>query len=264
MTDETNSLVSDSQASSPVPSSGGVLSDDNALKLMSVDTSDVGDYIEERRFQDARGNGDATAYTSETKEKRLERIKRSLDAARSAGVDPFTGREAVDGGENEQAQTEDSGAREQQIREQAQKEARFDLRARELDRHMPEARHQIAAVLEVFPLGETLEQEILDSPYGPQILYEMSNIPQAIDEINRKTPREIAKIVSFMEGRYMENARGASAAPQAPAPRTRTKAPPPLRTLTGGATPKADIHQLAKNDDVSAYVAERRRQGGRR
>ena len=38
-----------------------------------------------------------------------------------------------------------------------------------------------------------------------------------------------------------------------PNPKTKTSAPPPLKTPTGGASPPADLTSLAKSDDATAY-----------
>ena len=51
---------------------------------------------------------------------------------------------------------------------------------------------------------------------------------------------------------------------EVPKAKTQTQAPKPLTTPQGGAAPAKDLMQLAKAEDITAYVQERRRQDAAR
>lgn len=87
---------------------------------------------------------------------------------------------------------------------------------------------------------------------GPLIAYNLAKDPDLADRLNAMSPREALLEIGEL--------RAKAALPER---KTQTKAPAPLRTVTGGAAATATLHDLANSDDVTEYVAARRKAGQR-
>jgi hypothetical protein len=119
-------------------------------------------------------------------------------------------------------------------------------------------------------MGETIslyqpEQAIIDhlteSQFGPQIAERLYQNPEAISELNKLPPAEMRRLLSRLEGVIMAEQNFAAQTGQAVQPRRVSKAPPPFRSPSGGASPPSDAFQLAqRGEDVSDYVRFRRQQ----
>lgn len=92
-------------------------------------------------------------------------------------------------------------------------------------------------------------EEIRDSEKGPMLAYHLAKNPHVAAELNAMSPRDAAREMGRLEAKV--------ALPQR---KIQTQAPAPLSALKGGSAPTADIHALAKSDNVDAYVAARRAQ----
>ncbi len=98
------------------------------------------------------------------------------------------------------------------------------------------------------PLPNMVRDKIAEADNGPQILYYLAKNPSAARELYESTPVDAL----YQIGRLDEK----MALPEA---RRSSKAPPPMTTPRGGASPPRDIHQLAsKSESIDDYVRARR------
>ncbi|HWL05697.1 MAG TPA: hypothetical protein VNQ99_12310 [Xanthobacteraceae bacterium] len=100
-------------------------------------------------------------------------------------------------------------------------------------------------------ISDAVRDELLDSDQGPLLLYHLAKNPATAQHLNRLSPREVAREIGRME-----------ASLNLPSPRTQTKAPAPLASVNGGASPPTNLASLAKSDDASAYWEARRKGAG--
>lgn len=96
--------------------------------------------------------------------------------------------------------------------------------------------------------SDTVRDLVLDSDVGPELAYFLAKNPSVAKNLNSLSPLQAAKQLGQIEASLSR--------PQAKA----TKAPPPIKPPSGGASPPVDLTSLAKSDDVSAYAAMRRKQ----
>jgi hypothetical protein len=170
---------------------------------------------------------------------------------------------AIQEGRQQQEFQEALAARDAEIRTQAE----LNLRVQAFAEKTPDFYQTIKDFDEVF--GDTVPPLATDlikrSPLGPEIAYLIAK-----DAFNFENSYGIADQMAAIANDPVSQARMVGALEQViyaqrkgqsmPMQRA-TKAPPPLNPVRGGASPPKDIHGLAKSDDVSDYVAARRRSG---
>lgn len=98
-------------------------------------------------------------------------------------------------------------------------------------------------------LSEHVAGAVFSSENGPAVLNHLLDNPELADEISAMTPMQAAVRIGRLDAAFGNKPT-----------RTVTKAPPPLKSPTGGTAPPQTPTDLAKSDDVSAYVALRRQQ----
>lgn len=84
---------------------------------------------------------------------------------------------------------------------------------------------------------------------GPELAYYLAKNPDVADELNELEPYEAAIRIGELKPKL-------SLAQS----RKQTQAPPPLKGLSGGAAPSKSIAELAKADDLSAYIEARNKE----
>jgi hypothetical protein len=107
---------------------------------------------------------------------------------------------------------------------------------------------------QIGPLSEGLRDLIASSDQGPVILYHLAKNPSAARDLNSYGIVDAAREVGRLEAKL------------SPAPKKETKAPPPLSTPKGGASPPRDVYGLAKSseridDYVKARLAQMKKDG---
>jgi hypothetical protein len=226
---------------------------DKALRSMA-ESDDASDYIAERRDQEAEARGGDGPEQPHRKQERLDRFRRALNRARQEG-EPSASQPQITQAE----QPSDVPDTEAAIRH-ARADAQFELRAREFMKKDSAFEATCKETFSLFPPAPHLYEAILHSAAGPQILYEFAKTPEAIEIVNNMSPADASRLIATVEGHIMamEDMKAQSARiPQ----RRQTSAPPPMRTPSGGASkPATSLHDLARRDDVSDFIAERRRQ----
>ncbi len=95
---------------------------------------------------------------------------------------------------------------------------------------------------------DTVRDLVLESDKGPELAYFLAKNPAVAKNLNSLSEREAAKQIGALEATLSR--------PQAKT----TKAPPPIRPPSGGASPPVDLQSLAKSDNADAYIAMRRKQ----
>jgi hypothetical protein len=258
MTDELNGT--DHEASPKAAPSGGAApsreSKDEALRLMAQ-ADDAADFVAEKRDREAEHRDEPEPPPKRAS--RHERYKRAIERLRQENLQLRGSDPAADGSASAPgAPTRNSEASADQER-RIRQEAAFELRAKDYFRENPTARDEIGATLSVHQPADHVTEVILKSEIGPALVHELSKYPDAVLDLNRSPPAEVARVLGIVEGRL--RAQQAFAERQNRTPQRRmTGAPAPLSTLRGGAGATSDLHELAKSDDVSAYAAARRRQ----
>lgn len=128
----------------------------------------------------------------------------------------------------------------------------FEDRADAFKALTPDFDSKVGDLLKALPSGlaNHVTEELLESEVGPALLYQLASDPRKAAEINAMSPIEVAREIGRLEGKT-----------SLPKPRTTTTAPPPLNTLSGGAS-------LTKNNpadmSMDEYVAWRKAGGGSR
>ena len=215
---------------------------------------DVSDYAAERRDREAEARGSDEAETPHRKQERLERFRRALDRARQEGEPSAAEANASD------YAPEQTGDRDAEIR-QARADAQFELRAHQFMQEAPDFEDMVRGAFSVFPPSQHLKAAILQSPIGPELAYEIAKEPEAISVLNNMPQAEAARLIGVIEGRLVHLRDERKRAEAAQANRRHSNAPPPMRIPSGSMSkPSSSLHDLAKKDDVSEYVAIRNRQ----
>jgi hypothetical protein len=84
---------------------------------------------------------------------------------------------------------------------------------------------------------------------GPLLAYQLAKTPGLAAELNAMSPRDAAREIGRLEAK--------AALPER---KVTTKAPAPLRPVSGGAAATVSLVDLAKSDDAEGYIAARRAQ----
>jgi hypothetical protein len=249
--------------------------DDKALELIGNAPGPVEDYIHERRANEekeqAEDRGERHVITRTDRAEQAERIRRALHAAKGenltklgvpAEVAPhITSQDidaAVDSYRSGHEAPETAESFEQRIRQDEATKARFAERAETFFRNNPAAaaqRADVGAVFEYMPLNAHAEKAVLESPLGPRIAFELAQDPNLIFALNDLPPAEIARRIALAEG-YLHATDQFAAQQPAPDNRRITRAPAPIRPLTGGASAGADPNKMS----MSQYAKWRKAQ----
>jgi hypothetical protein len=250
---DTGSADSGSAASSPAPIPGAQNVKDKAFAEMAK-SEDIGDWIKEERDRKAEDSGDASVDNPLRKQERLDRIRRALDRARQEGEPAPSGDESQHHVEP-QAETYDRDA---EIR-RARVDAQFELRANQFMAKQPDFEHTVREVFSVIPPGEALKEAISESPLGPEVAYLFAQHPEAIEEINQLPPQVAARVFGIIEGR-LAHERAAQQQTLRQPQRRASRAPTPMKQLSGGASPGKSLAEMSKGEDASAMIDHWRKQ----
>jgi hypothetical protein len=135
----------------------------------------------------------------------------------------------------------------------------------ELDLH-PGYWEAVRATFTANPPTPEIAEQILAAEHGPEIVWRMTQHPDAISELNAMNPKEAERIIAKLDGAIMAERHAARVFHQGTTARRVTQAPPPIRPPRGGgAQPPQDLHQLAsRGESVADYVKARRAMDKRR
>jgi hypothetical protein len=249
-----------SSASDVAPQSGGSGAvehvKDQALREMAK-SEDATDFINESRDRKLEAEGDPVLETRERKRDRVDRYQRAHDRARAEGEGAPNN---FDAGLTQFAEQETVQRRENEIVQQARVAARYEVRAKQFARNVPDYFDTIQTTFSIWEPTEHVASAIAQSEFAPHIAYEISTVaPEAIDELNKLPPKELARVIGVLEGRIQAEQRHANQA--APPQRRGTRAPPPIKLPSGGAAPPISSDaELARSDDATALIDKWRRQ----
>ena len=147
--------------------------------------------------------------------------------------------------ELEQQRRQDLQARQVEARHESLQD--FEERANEAKVKLPGFDDAIDTLFGTLgPLPESIRDKIADSDNGPQILYYLAKNPGAARDLYQSGPLDAVYEIGKLDQRM-----------SLPKARNVTKAPPPMSTPKGGATPPSDIHMAAKSEDISNYAKMR-------
>jgi hypothetical protein len=124
----------------------------------------------------------------------------------------------------------------------------------------------VQATFTANPPTTELAEQILAAEHGPEIVWRMTQHPDAITQLNEMNPREAERLIAKLDGAIAAERHAARVFHQGTMARRMTSAPPPIRPPRGGgAQPPQDLHQLAsRGENISDYVKMRRQQEKRR
>jgi hypothetical protein len=128
----------------------------------------------------------------------------------------------------------------------------------------PEVRSMIGQTIDLYEPGQAIIDHLTESQLGPQIAERLYQHPEAIEPLSKMPPAEARRYLHQLEGVLMAEQRFAAQNGYAPQPRRISKAPPPMRSPSGGANPPSDAFKLAQREDVTDYVRFRHQQEKRR
>jgi hypothetical protein len=124
----------------------------------------------------------------------------------------------------------------------------------------PEVRSMIGQTIDLYEPGQAIIDHLTESQLGPQIAERLYQHPEAIEPLSKMPPAEARRYLNQLEGVFMAEQRFAAQNGQAPQPRRISKAPPPMRSPSGGANPPSDIRQLAQRENATDYIRARQQQ----
>lgn len=96
--------------------------------------------------------------------------------------------------------------------------------------------------------SDAVRELVTESDVGPELAYHLAKHPAVSNKINSLPPLQAAKEIARLEDTLSRPSNRA------------TKAPPPLKTPTGGASAPVDLATLAKSEDASDYIRMRQQQ----
>jgi hypothetical protein len=117
-----------------------------------------------------------------------------------------------------------------------------------------EYRNMMGETISLYDPGQPIIDHLTESKFGPQIAERLYQYPAAISELNLLPPTETRRYLNQLEGVIMAEQRFAAQNGQVLQPRRISKAPPPFKSPSGGASPPTDLHQLAKREDATDFV----------
>lgn len=97
-------------------------------------------------------------------------------------------------------------------------------------------------------LSDPVRELVIESDVGPQLAYHLAKNPAIANKLNSLPPLQAAKEIARLEDSLSR-----------PSSKV-TKAPPPLKTPSGGSSSPVDLSALAKSDDASDYIRMRQQQ----
>jgi hypothetical protein len=241
-----------------------------ALEQMSK-AEDITAYVAERADQEleAEGKPPATAPAERVNryQEALEQARQETDRARSEnglGRDGFDAQieQAALAQEQERAYEQEMSKREKSAADTALYTHKAN---QELDLH-PGYWEAVRATFTANPPTPELAEQILAAEHGPEIVWRMTQHPDAISELNAMSPKEAERIIAKLDGAIMAERHAARQFAAGAAPRRISSAPPPMRTPTGGTNPPArSLHELAaRSESVNDYIKARKAQEKRR
>lgn len=154
------------------------------------------------------------------------------------------------------AQSAVENAREQWQREEAarlQRERTTD-RLAEFSQRAAEAIPELSTLAEEYTAGggqlsDAVKQGLARLKQGPKVLEHILRNPELADDLNEMEPFEAA--IQLGELNRLVSL---------PQPKTQTQAPKPMTPLSGGSGPPRSVQELAKADDLTAYMKFRDQQ----
>jgi hypothetical protein len=217
-----------------------------------VETPPAEETAEQKRHRSAQARIDKAVRSQRETERELDRVKRELEAARTA-TPTVTASEP---------KPEDFATTEEYVKAAAKWEAKEEIqRAREIDAHEARERQatqmQQEAMTRFEPLvgkarakyedfdevtsaplyGPQTQQLLFESPQGAEIAYYLGTHPQEADKINRMSLVEAARTIIKLEQRF-----------EAPPPKSVSSAPPPITPVTGNVTPAKDPEKMTTTE----------------
>ena len=96
--------------------------------------------------------------------------------------------------------------------------------------------------------SDVVRELVTESDVGPELAYHLAKHPAVANKVNSLPPLQAAKEIARLEDSLSRPSNRA------------TKAPPPLKTPTGGASAPVDLAALAKSEDASDYIRMRQQQ----
>lgn len=96
--------------------------------------------------------------------------------------------------------------------------------------------------------SDVVRELVTESDVGPELAYHLAKHPTVANKVNSLPPLQAAKEIARLEDSLSRPSNRA------------TKAPPPLKTPTGGASAPVDLATLAKSEDASDYIRMRQQQ----
>lgn len=130
--------------------------------------------------------------------------------------------------------------------------AQYELRAAEFAKTAPDFKEYVQGIMSVFVPPDHVAERLLELHHGPRLAYELAMNIDALEELNALPPATAREAIAKLEGQLDGMAHAQT---NCPPPRRVTRAPAPLRSMSGGsASPNFDPNTAS----MSEYVAKRK------
>jgi hypothetical protein len=111
------------------------------------------------------------------------------------------------------------------------------------------------------PITQAMADVILETEDPPAVAYFLGQNPSEAAAIAQMTPVQIARAIGRLEAKLSAPPAASEAAPRQPVPKTVTKAPPPVTTLTGAPAVRKSYEDMSQEEYEQARRAEREAKG---
>lgn len=111
------------------------------------------------------------------------------------------------------------------------------------------------------PITPAMADVILDTEDPPAVAYYLGQNPSEAAAIAQMTPVQIARAIGRLEAKLSAPPAASEAAPRQPEPKTVTRAPPPVTTLTGAPAVRKSYEDMSQEEYEQARRAEREAKG---
>jgi hypothetical protein len=231
--------------------------DMNAVASELAKSEDITKFAEEVRDQERWKSGDTAPDPIRIAERR-ERRAEAVRIAREETSQVLDGHEAPAPDAQNDAFDAEPMQQERSDEERIRRDARAELLIQQKEAQDPGWTQRIGDTFAVYPAMEHVIERVSVSPFTTEILERMADNPEEIDRLNGLSPQNLHTELSRLEGIiYAQNA-NASAAQQYEQnnqyARRQSKAPPPHRKISGGASPAKDLAGLAKSDKIDEFA----------
>jgi hypothetical protein len=242
-----------------------------AIKAQAVDamshSEDATALINEMRDQRAEREGDPAVGTPERTKLRNQRYKAALDnlrnenariRAEASGDVQINAQQSAEltGGSPEAASDgQQDGDFDLERHERLTKAAaQFQVRAKMYADANPDFAAAFDTTFQIYQPAQHITEAIIESEVTPEIFHRMTQVPEAILQLNELPKEQAIRFIDKMEGAILATRNAQASGLRQPNPRRVTKAAAPIKPVTGGANAPKSLEKMAESENATDII----------